>query len=88
MRQLYPNLFFLLYLLNIFPLSVASVERLFLRMKLIKMHLRNQLSQVRLDKLLRIDTETPKDGYNDNVYVYKYFVVELQKRNSNMRIEL
>ena len=88
MRQLYPNLFFLLHLLNIFPLSVASVGKLFLRMKLIKMRLRNQLSQVRLDKLLRFDTETPKDGYNDNVYVYKYFVVELQKRNSNMRIKL
>ena len=79
MRQLYPNLFFLLHLLNIFPLSVASVEKLFLRMKLIKMRLINQLSLVRLDKLLRIDTETPEDGYNDNVYVYKYFVVELQK---------
>ena len=28
-RQLYPNLFFLLYMLNIFPLSTACVERFF-----------------------------------------------------------
>ena len=33
MRQLYPNLFFLLYMLNIFPLSAACVERLVSRIK-------------------------------------------------------
>ena len=80
-RQLYPNLFFLLYMLNIFPLNAACVERLFSRMKLIKTRLRNQLSQVRLDQLLRISTESPKDDYNDNVY--EYFVDELQKKKKN-----
>ena len=29
MRQLYPNLFFLLYMLNIFPLNAVCVEGLF-----------------------------------------------------------
>ena len=77
MRQLYPSLFFLLYMLNTFPLSTACVERPFLRMKLIKTCLRNQLSQVRLNQLLRIGSKSPKDGYNDNVY--QYFVGELKK---------
>ena len=36
-RQVYLNLFFLLYMLNIFLLSAACVERFFSRMKLIKM---------------------------------------------------
>ena len=74
------NLFFMV---NIFPLSAACVERLFWRMRLIRKCLRNQLSEVRLDQLLRIGTESPN---NDNVY--EYFFYKLQKRNPNMRIEL
>ena len=86
MKQLYPSMFFLLYMINIFPLSAACVERLFSKMKLMKTRLRNQLAQVRLDQLLRIGTESPKEGFNDNIY--EYFVDELKKRNPKMRIEL
>ena len=80
-------------MLNIFPLSAACVERLVSRIKtnLIKVdkvdkNVPEKLSQVRLDQLLRIGTESPKDGYNNNVY--EHFVDKLQKRNPNMHIEL
>lgn len=85
-KELFPNMMYLLYLLNIFPISVACVERLFSKMKLIKTRLRNKLAQVKLDQLLRIGTESPPDGFDDNVY--EYFVDELKKLNPNMRIEI
>ena len=59
-EALYPSMMFLFYMLLIFPVSAACVERLFSKMKLIKTRLRNQLSQVRLDQLLRIATEMPR----------------------------
>ena len=83
MKQLYPNLFFFLCMLNIFPLSVACVERLFLRMKLIKTCLKYQLSQVRLNQFLRIATELHKDGYDNNVY--EYFDDELKHAKTQTR---
>ena len=52
-----------------FPLSVACVERLFYKMKLIKTRLRNQLGETTLDNLLRISTESPT-GYDDDEYEY------------------
>ena len=57
-QELYPNCYKLLYLLMIFPLSVACVERFFFsKLKLVKTELRNQLSQTTLESLLRIATE-------------------------------
>ena len=66
-KELFPNVMYLLYLLNIFPISVACVERLFSKMKLIKTCLRNKLAQVKLDQLLHIGTESPHNGFDDNV---------------------
>ena len=85
-EALYPSMMFLFYMLLIFPVSAACVERLFSKMKLIKTRLRNQLSQVRLDQLLRIATETPKDGYSDDVY--EQFAHELKRRYPKMKIDL
>ena len=85
-KELFPNMMCLLYLLNIFPISTACVERLFSKMKLIKTCSRNKLAQVKLDQLLRISTESPHDGFDDNVY--EYFVDELKKLNPNMRIKI
>ena len=85
MRQLDPNLFFLMCVSNIFLLSAACVEKPFSRMKLVKTCLRTQLSQVRLHQLLRIGRELLKDDYNN---VYEYLIDKLLKRNLNMHIEL
>ena len=47
----------------IFPLSTACVEKLFSKMKLVKIHLQNQLSQDNLENLLFIAAEAPKTGF-------------------------
>ena len=75
----------LLELSILFPLSVACVERLFSKMKLIKTRLRNQLSQVSLESLLRISTEAP-DNFADEEY--DFFVDELKRLNPKMRTDL
>ena len=72
--------------LLLLPLSVACVERFFSKMKLVKTHLRNQLSQVTLETLLFIATESPKDGFHDKIY--EYFVDELSGRNPKMRMDV
>ena len=84
--DLFPSMKFLFYMLLIFPISVACVERLFSKMKLIKTRLRNQLSQVHLDQLLRIATESSKEGFSDDEY--EHFVDELKRRNPKMKIDL
>ena len=50
------------------PFECSLCWGTFLKMKLIKTHLRNQLSQVRLNQLFRNDTQSLKDGYKDNMY--------------------
>ena len=59
-QELYSNCYKLLYLLIIFPLTVACVERFFSKLKLVKVRLGNQLSQLTSESLLRIATESPK----------------------------
>ena len=85
-QELYPNCSKLPYLLMIFPISVACVECFFSELKLVKTRLRNQLSQTTLKSLLRIATESPKEGFSDSQY--KYFVNELKKNNPTMRMSL
>ena len=82
---IFPNCLKLLRLLLIFPLSTACVERFFSKMKLVKTRLRNQLSQVNLENLLFIATESPKAGFTDSEY--DFFVDEL-KNNNNMRMDV
>ena len=84
-KSLYPSCMLLLELSLLFPLSVACVERVFSKMKLIKTRLRNKLSQVSLDSLIRISTEGP-DEFTDNEY--EFFVDELKRLNPKMRIDL
>ena len=57
--DLHPGCMYLLKLSMMFPLSVAFVERLFSKMKLIKTHLPNQLGQLSL--LLCISPEGPEN---------------------------
>ena len=60
---IFPNCLKLFHLMLIFPLSTACVEKLFSKMKLVKIHLQNQLSQDNLENLLFIATEAPKTGF-------------------------
>ena len=84
--SLYPNCMYLFYLLMVFPLSAACVERLFSKLKLVKNRLRNQLSQTTLESLLMIATESPKDGFDD--IVLESFVDELKIKNPKIKIKL
>ena len=86
LEELYPNCLKLLYLLMIFPISAACVERLFSKMKLVKTRLQNQLKQNTLESLLRIATESPQKGFSDQEY--EHFVDELKKTNPKMKITL
>jgi hypothetical protein len=85
-NQLYPSMMFLLKMLLLFPVSVACCERLFSKLKLVKTRLRNQLSQIHLDQLLRIGTESPDDDFSDDTY--DHFVEELKRKNPKMSMEL
>ena len=53
-------------MLNIFPFSAVCVERLFSKMRLIKTCLRSKLGQVKLDQLLPIGTDLPKEGFDNS----------------------
>ena len=85
-QELYPNCYKLLYLLMVFPISVACVERFFSTLKLVKTSLKNQLSKTTLGSLLRISTESPKKEFSDSQY--KYFVNQLKKNNPKMNMNL
>ena len=85
-KEIYPNCIYLLHLLLIFPISIACVERLFSRMKLIKTRLRNQMKQATMDSILRSATETPSNGFTDEDF--DFFVDELKRLNPNMRLKL
>ena len=84
-HALYPGCMHLLKLLLMFPLSVACVERLISKMKLMKTRLRNQLGETTLDRLLRISAGTPT-GFDDDKC--KYYVDELKRLNPQIRIKL
>ena len=85
-KEIYPNCFKLFKLLMIFPLSAACVGRLFSKMKIVKNGIRNSLSSATLECLLLIATESPKAGFEDDVF--EQFVDELKKRNPNMRLKI
>ena len=55
-KDTYPNMMYLLYLLSTFPISAACVERLFSKMKLIKTCLSSKLGQIKLDQALCFGT--------------------------------
>ena len=75
----------LLELLLLLLLSIACVERVFSKMKLIKTGLHNKLSQVSLDYLIHISTEAP-DEFSDAEY--EFLVDKLKRLNSKMIIDL
>ena len=85
-KEIYPNCIYLLHLLLIFLISIACIEPLLSRMKLVKTRLRNQMKQATLDSLLHIATETPSDGFNDEDF--DFFVDELKWLNPNMQLKL
>ena len=84
-KEIYPNCIYLLQLLLIFPISIACVEHLFSRMKLVKMRLHNQLKQTTLDSLSRIATESKLNGFTNGDF--NHFVNELKQLNPNMRLK-
>ena len=71
---------YLLYF-EYFSFSAACVERLFLKMKLIKTCLRSKLGQVKLEQFLCIGRELLEEGFDDSIY--KYFVDKWKKRPRN-----
>ena len=75
----------LFYFHMIFPISVACVERLFSKMKLVKPRLRNNLKECTLDQLLMLSTEGPTE-FTDSEF--DFFVDELKEQNPNMRMDL
>lgn len=75
--DIYPNMTYLLYLLNMFDIMSARVERLLLKIKLIKTCLRRKLGQLKLDQLLCIGTNSLKNGFDD--VIYGYFVDKMKK---------
>ena len=79
------SFFLLLKLSLLFPLSVACVEHLFSKIKLIKICLRSQLGETTLGSLLQTSTES-MIGFDDDQY--EYFVDELKCLNSQMRVKL
>ena len=83
-QELYSNCYTLLYLLTIFPLSVVYVEHFFSKLKFMKTRLTNQLSQTILESLLRITTESPREGFSDSQY--KYFFNKLKKNNPKKKM--
>ena len=85
-KEIYLNCIYLLHLLLIFPISIACIERLFSRMKLVKTRLHNQMKQATLDSLLCIVTEIPSDGFNDEDF--DFFVDKLKRLNPNMWLKL
>ena len=84
-KETYPNCIYLLHLLLISPISIACVEHLFSRMRLVKTRLRNQLKQSTLDSLLCIATKSPLSDFADGDFYH--FVNELKQLNPNMRLK-
>ena len=79
-QELFPCCMDLLELSIMFPLSVSYIEKLFSKMKLIKIRLRNQLSQTSLDSPLHISMEKSAQFSDDE---YKHFVDTLKKQPKN-----
>ena len=86
MKEIYPNCIYLLHLVLIFPISIASVECLFSQLKMVKMRLHNQLKQTTLYSLLYIVTESPLDGFANGDFTH--FADELKQLNPNMRLKM
>ena len=70
LSSVYPNCYKLFYYLLLFPLGTAFAKTFFSKMKFMKTHLRNNLSQSTLKNLLFIATEAHEDFHNDH---YKHF---------------
>ena len=68
---------FVVHVLNIFPLSTACVERLFFKDEVDKNTPEKPTVPSKAQSTSPISSESPKDGYNDNVY--EYFVDEVKK---------
>ena len=85
LRELCPNIHKLLLLLCIFPISVACVERLFSRMKLIKTRLRNRLLDVTLENLIYIALESNEVLEDEEL---ESLVNQYERKNPSMRLDV
>lgn len=84
LNELYPNFVTVLIIILTLPISVASVERSFWRLKIVKNYLRSSISQERFTSLaiLTIESELAKKlNYDDiiNEFAIKY----VRKGNKN-----
>ena len=58
--EIFPEIFKLLNILLVLPVGMATAERSFSDVKLIKNHLRSRLSDINLGRLMRIAIEGPQ----------------------------
>ena len=88
---MFPNVLYLLEAAVICPISNATVERLFSKLRLVKTDLRNQLGDRMLDLLLRIKMELTEDlNESDLETLVNLFKSQLiaDSNSGKMRIDL
>lgn len=76
MKTVFPNLYIALKITVTLPVSSASTERSFSRLKLLKTRLRTSISQNRLENLLIISCENDIEVDKDEVEVVKKFAIK------------
>jgi len=76
MNAVFPNLYIAFKITVTFPVSSASTERSFSRLKLLKTRLRTSISQNRLENLLIISCENDIEVDKDEVEVVKKFAIK------------
>lgn len=67
LSSIFPNLYLVLKISVIFPISSCTVERSFSKLKLIKTKLRTSMSQERLENLMKISCEKDIDPNIENI---------------------
>ncbi len=78
-RAAFKNCLSLLEIYLCLPVSVAHVEGMHSKMKLIKSRLRSRLTQINLDYLMRVTSEGPTESEFGNAHVLKCFAEWLKK---------
>ena len=83
--EMFPNVYKLMCVATVLPLSTAEVERVFSQVKLIKNEHRNRLKQSTLENLLHIKLNCDKNMFDAllNKVVDKFFRIK-QRRLCNI----
>ena len=85
LMEMFPNVYKLMCVATVLPLSTAEVERVFSQVKLIKNEHRNRLKQSTLENLLHIKLNCDKNMFDAllNKVVDKFFRIK-QRRLCNI----